>query len=253
MSMFADVDRQGATADEDRVVSGNRILDTDYYEGQIKLAFGGIATSGAKSVTLHIDVNGVEVRETVYVTSKSGGSTYPDRDNPSIKRDIPGLILINDLCMLSTNKALKEQTIAEKTVKLYNYTTKKDEPTVVPMLVDLLGKTARFCITRQIVDKQAKDSEGNYANTGQTREENTLAKFLWEDGRTVSEVQGGVTTPVFKETWLAANKGKTRNRAKGVEGTAGQPGGASGMAKPLFGNPAAASAPKPSGLFGQPS
>ncbi len=251
MSMFANVSRDGAAPAEDRVYTGAKVLDSDYYEGTIKLAFGGISSSGAKNVTLHIDVAGTEFRETLYITTKDGESLYVDkRDN--LKKALPGLILIDDLCLLTTSKALGEQRVETKHVKLYNAAKRVEELMPVEMLVDLLGKTARFCLLRETVDQQSKDSEGRYVNNGKTRDQNALDKFLWTDGRTVTEVQKNVPNPVYKETWLSTNKGKTRNRAKGVEGNTGIPGQA-GAPRPLFGTPAGAGAaepPKPSGLFG---
>ena len=70
---------------------------------------------------------------------------------------------------------------------------------------------------------------------GALKPQNTIDKaFHHETGRTVNEYRHEVETAEFLPAWIERNKGKDRNRAKGLEGGTG---GASGSGRPGAGGP----------------
>jgi hypothetical protein len=242
MKMFGNLTTDGLEEAGD-FLGGGGLLDTGVYPATVKLAYAGKSQSSeSQSVTVHLDVNGLEVRETFWVTNRNGDNSYADKKDPKKKHPLPGFVSVDDLCLVTTGHGLTEQDIEEKVVKLYDYEAKKDLPQNVPVLVDLLGKNLHVALVRQIVDKQKKNDAGVYVNTGETREENVIDKvFHFDSRRTVSEIRNKIAEPIFIEKWAEKNAGKTRNRSKGAEGNAGVPGAKS----------APAPSPKPkNSLFG---
>ena len=224
MSLFGDLKDDGLEESGD-VLGGGGTLESGAHEAIIKLAFAGKSqSSNARSLVVHFDINGFEYRETYWITNKNGENFYTDKKDNTKRHQLPGYSIVNSLCLLSTGFPLSEQEGEEKTVNLYDFDAKKELPKSVPVLTDLIGKPITIGLLKQIVDKTAKDDSGKYNPTGETREENVADKFFHaESHRTVTEVKGGLEEAVFYEKWVEKNTGKTRNRAKGVEGKSGAP------------------------------
>lgn len=236
-------------ASEDRVGGGFEPFASGVYTGTIKLAYAGkAASSDAQNVTLHIDVNGREMRETIYITNRKGENFYPDKQDPKKKMPLPGFTTIDDICLLTTGEGLVEQETEEKVVKIYNFTERKELPTPVQCLTGLHGKEIMLGVLREIVDKEAKDASGNYAPTGETRTQNTIDKvFDPETKRTVNEFRNEVDSAEFYDAWLKKNDGQDRNKAKGV---AAGGAGAAGTGRPGIGA-AGGAQPEKKKLFGK--
>lgn len=237
--MFGNLSTEGLE-DAGDVLGAGALLESGAYDGTVKLAYVGKSTSSnAQSVTVHIDVNGREFRETHWITSRNGENFYADKKDPSKKRPLPGFTMVDDLCLLTTGLPLAEQPVEDKVVKLYDFEARKEVPQNVPVLTDVLGKPITVGLLRETVDRQAKDSAGTYVNTGETRDQNSADKFFHtESRRTVTEVREGLEEASFYPKWVEKNAGKTRNRAKGGEGKTGVPGrpaaadGSNGADKP---------------------
>ena len=246
MKMFSNMTTDGLEEAGDRLGPGG-LIDTGIYEGTVKLAFAGSAQSSkAQSITIHIDINGFEFRETFWVTNRDNENFYVDKKDPNKKHPLPGFQMVDELCLVTTGYPLTDQDFEEKVVQLYDYEKKKDAPQNVPVLINLLGKPVRVAVVKQVVDKQKKNDAGVYVNTGETREENVADKFFHQESlRTVSEIRNGAEEATFHDAWKTKNAGKTRNRAKGAQGNSGTPGRPGAAA----GGTAAAQKPKTS-LFG---
>lgn len=248
MKMFGNLTTEGTEKVTDNVGGNFSLFESDVYEGTIKMAYVGEAQSGAKSINLTIDIDGKELRQTIWITNKNGENYYLDKKDPKKRHLLPGFIAINDMCMMANELGLAEQDIENKVVEIYNFEDRRMVPTNVPVLVDVLGKPVLVAVLKQTVDKQAKQTDGTYANTGETRDENEIEKFMHPVTRqTLTEAIEGIEGGVYLDKWLERNKGQTRNRAKGANGNAGTSGrpGASNSAPAAGGS----SAPKTS-LFG---
>ena len=252
MSIFGNLGTEGLEEAQDRL-GGFSIKPTDAYLATIKVAYAGKSSGGAQSVTVVADIGGADYSETVYVTNKKGENFFLNPNDKTKKVALPGFTTINDLCIVTTEKPLASQDTEEKTVKIYDYEAKKELPTVVPVLVDLIGKQAWFGIVAQTVDRQKKnESSGEYEPTGETRDENVIEKIFHEPTKmTVVEATeaaktGNTPDKLFFDAWVAKNKDVTRNRAKGAGsgGKSGRPessgsaptsGGETKATKSLFG------------------
>lgn len=245
--LFGNLTTAGAEKVTDRVGGGGTVPTGIYAGAKIKAAYAGKSAGGAQSVTVMVEVGGIEHRETLWVTNKNGDNTYPDKQDKTKKHLLPGFIVANDLCLLVTNAELSDQDFEEKVLSLYDFDAKKEVPTNVHVITGLTGKEITLAIVEQIVDKQKKDDNGVYQNTGETRTENTIEKVLHTDRRTVVEIREGFEEPAWATKWAEKNQGKeARNRAKGADGKSGAPGGRSGAPGAAGG---ASQSPKTS-LFG---
>lgn len=247
-SPFGNLTNDGLEESEDRL-GGYQPLDSNVYPATIKTAYAGQSKGGAHSVTLIADANGREYRETIYVTNKAGENFFLNRNDKTKKVPLPGFTTVDDICLFATGSPLAEQPTEDKIVNIYDYDSKKEIPTSVPMLMDLLGKTVDLGIIRQLENKNEKDGSGNYVATAETRELNLIDKvFDPETKRTVVEVRNEAETATFHDNWVERNAGNTRDKRSikdGSGGTSGRPGGNSG------GAPQAGSGAAKTSLFGK--
>ena len=229
MQMFGNLTTDNLEDTGDRLGAGG-VLESGAKDGIIKLIYAGKSQSSkAQSITVHIDFSGHEFRETFWVTNKDNENFYTDKNDASKKHPLPGFTVVDDLCLLTTGQGLSQQNFEAKTINLYNFTERKDVPTEVPVLVDLIGKPISVGLLKEVVDKQKKDAGGNYVNTGETREQNIVDKFFHpETHMTVTEYKENMEEAAFYPLWVEKNTGKVRNKAKGAQGQQGRPGGTVG-------------------------
>ena len=240
---------QGMEQAQDRVFGGGYVIDSDIYEMTLKAAYVGQSSKGANfmHVIFKRDGEDTEYREDVYFTSGNdkGGTPYYEKNGK--KLPLPGYTVISDLCLILGGAPLEETDFQEKTLKVYDPESKTEQPKSVMVPVELLDKKLLVGVLRSTEIKQAKDATGNYVDTDETRDTNSIDKlFDLESKRTVVEAMNGAEEAVFFNTWLETNKGKVIDRTKKKDGKPGQSGAAGAPPKAAG---AAASAPKKS-LFG---
>lgn len=257
MNMLANLKAEDGVVleeEQDRVGGASRTLDSDIYKFEILAAYMGKSASEATSVSfiLKDKKSGTEFKPTIYVTSgkAKGCKTYYTKKDEAAGKEtnypLPGFLVANGMCELTTGTALSEQETEEKVVKIYNFDSKSEVPTKVQMLVNLVGKEVYAAVLRQTVDKTKETSPGSgvRAATGETRDENEIDKvFCAREGyehMTQTEIKAkradDTVEASFFKTWLEANQGKTRNKAKGGgAGTAGAPGKVPAAGKPKSG------------------
>jgi hypothetical protein len=225
MSLFGNLKSDGLEETSDRL-GGFNVLETNIYTGPIKVAFAGVAASGARNVTVILDFNGQEFRETIYITNKKGENFFLNKDDNKKKVPLPGFTTIDDICLVTTGKPLADQEdIEDKMVKVYDPDLKKEVPKSVPVLMGLTGQIVSLAITKQIENKSEKDSNGVYQPKADTREINVIDKvFHTESKMTVVEARNGAEVSTFWDAWLEKHKGKDRDKRTIKDGVAGKPG-----------------------------
>lgn len=217
MSLFKNLTNTGLEEATD-VLGGSSLFPSDIYTGTIKVAYAGASKSGAQNITLLVNINGKEYRETIYITNKQGQNFYISKNDETKKNPLPGFSLVDNICLITTNKSLSEQDSEEKVVNIYDFDAKKELPTRVPVLTDLTGKTISLAILQEIVNKNVKDDSGNYVPINETRNQNVIEKaFDTESHLTVSEAKGNRVS-VFWDAWLEKNKDKIKDKTKTVTG-----------------------------------
>lgn len=247
-NMFGNLTTDGVEEAQDRL-GGFRVLESGAYTVTIKAAYAGkSANSAAQSVTIIADTEeGVEYRETFWVTNKKGENFYVDNDKK--KQPLAGFTYIDDICLVTTNKGLPQMATEDKVMNVYDPEAKKEVPKSVPMLVELLGKKCTLGIVKELVNKQTKNSNGDYEDTADTRETNATNKvFHFPSNLTTVEARKNIQTPTFYGAWVERNKEQTRDRRSIKDGASAQ-GGRSG--RPAGTPPKAGeSAAKTTSLFG---
>lgn len=233
MSMFATLNTNGMEQSKDSL-GGYSPLESDAYTAKIKTVYVTMSKNGAMAANLVADIEGREYREQLWVTNAEGKNFYINKKTNG-KVPLPGFTVLNDICLCAVGKPLSEMDTNQRIYKLYDMEAKAELPKEVPTITDLLDTEVIFGITKQVVDKTTKDASGNYVPSGETREENTISKvFHAGTKKTVNEAVAGLEEAKFYDKWVAANKGKTRMKAKGkAEGTAGAP--QKPVTKSLFG------------------
>lgn len=245
--MFDNLSTDGLEKSKD-TLGGFQVRDTDAYKGIIKAIFAGKADSGAQNVTVVFTLeDGSEYSETVYVTNKQGQNWYANKQDSSKKEPLPGFTRINELFLATTGKPINQQTWVTKQFKVWNKEAGEALPTAVQMAEDALNKEVLFTLTKEIVDKTKKEGS-QYVPTGETREQNVFTQVFDPVSRkSVNEAIEGKDAE-FLDKWLARNKGKTFDKAKGNKGN-GQQGGNSGR-PPASGAGPASNAAQGASIFG---
>ena len=225
-ALFGSLTTDGLEEVSDRL-GGYQPHDTDIYTGPIKAAYAGQSDGGARNVTIIVDIDGREYRETLWITNKKGENFFLNKNDKTKKVPLPGFVVVDDICLVTTGKPLAEQLTEDKVVNIYDREAGREIPKTVPMLVDLLGQTVSLGIVRQIENKSEKSGD-EYVPTAETREVNFIDKvFHTETKMTVVEAKNGAEKATFHDSWLERNKGETRDKRTvkdGEGGTAGRPG-----------------------------
>ena len=222
-------------AEKDVLGGGGSLLETGVYDFTIEMAYASKSAGGAAALNVHLKSDsGATLRKAIYVTNKKGENFYIGKDGQ--KAYLPGFLLATNLCLLTVKKELHQVTPEDKTIMLYDFDAKKELPTKAKVLVDLIGQRVTVSIVKEVVDKTAKQGDGSYAPTGETREQNELSKVFNEDGLTQLEKDSGATEAKFKAAWIAQYGDKKINKAKGA-GSGAKAGGVTAKAAsgPLFG------------------
>lgn len=252
MSTFGNLTTAGMEDTQDRL-GGFQVHESGAYTGTIKAAYAGSTPkSKAQSVTIILDTEAGEYRETFWVSNKVNENFYT-KDGK--KHLLPGFIIVNDTCLVTTDKELSQQVTEDKVMNVWDPESRKEQPTSVKMLVDLLGKTVTYGLLKQIVNKNEKDqATGEYVPTAETREENVTDKvFHHPTNLTIVEARQGIKEATFFDAWVKKNKGVDRDRRTIKDGAGGAQSGRAGRpaGAPKAGDTNGAGQARTSSLFGK--
>lgn len=232
--------------ERDSLGSGSFLMDSGIEDFTIEMAYLGESSKGAVSLDLVLKGknNGVTLRQTLYITAgaEKGRSTTYTKDGNTYQ--LKGFSQGNAIALLASGKALADMDITERTVNLYDYKEKKELPTTVNMLMDLVGQPVTLGILKVLENKSVnsgKDANGNnvYVKTNEAREINEIDKvFRTSDKLTLAEVTTGATEPAFYSAWAEKNTGVAKDKRTAVSG------GVTGQAAPsLFSSSTPAAEP----------
>ena len=198
---FLNID-EGVESNEDFMPGGNFVLDTGMYPMVVDLAYLGESSGGAVSVTIHLkEVGGKrQHRETFYVTSGKAKGRKNTYEKNGVKHLLPGMEAVNQLATITAGKPLPGLTPEEKTIKLWNFQERKELPTKVPALTQIIGATVLVALTKCAENKRTKVGD-EYIDTNERKEFNEVGKFLHEDRFSVAEKIGSATDTAYYTRW----------------------------------------------------
>ncbi len=225
--------------EEDRTGGGRKLLESGIYDAVIKHAyFQKSSKSDALSLNLEFAIGEQKLREQIWFTNGKGGVKYPDKKDNNVMKFLPGFITADTLTWLATEGKTLEQvqkSVQKKTINLYNFQERKELPTDVDMVMDLVGKPIKLGVLHSKVNKQQKNDSNQYEDINEALELNQVDKYFHaKTGKSRSEIQAKGEAKFIK-TWEAQWAGKLNDRFKAVAGTgnAGMPtGGFAGAAEP---------------------
>lgn len=217
----------------DRLGGSFSVLASDIYTGTIKYAYIQASKTGSLGLHTAYDIDGKEYSETFYMTTKEGKNFYTTKEGT--KNYLAGFNHADALALFTTGEPISELDTEEKVIKLYNYEQKKEVPTNVDMVTGMVGKPINLAIIKKLEFKKTKQDNGEYVDTTETRETNSIDKiFSTKDNRTTAEVRGEFKAKFYQD-WLTKNKDQVRDTTSGKAKTT--------MAK------AGSTSPKVSSLF----
>ncbi len=220
MGLFSNLGTEGLEESQDRI-GGNRAINSDIYTGVVKALYAGKSDSGANSVTILLALpGGQEYSETYWITNKKGENWFPNKQDPSKKVALPGFTIVEEICLVTTDKSLSEQEWEEKTINVYDFDAKKEQPKAVMMATDIIGKEVTLGILKELGNKKEKINN-EYVATAETQERNVTDKVFHTDTKkTVPELRNEVAEPEFYNKWLERNKDTTRDKREIKDGQA---------------------------------
>ena len=224
-------------------LGGRNVFPSGCYIATIKAMYTSQAKSGAWGVTVLADIEGKPYTETIYITNKEGKNYFLNKQDPTKKVPLPGFTLIDDLCLIGTEKPLSEQEWEEKVHMVYDPDVKKEVPTSLETDMDLIGKKVGLCILNEKVDKTKL--EGNeYVPTGETFNKNRIVKIYHPELKlTVAEARDERDATFvdkwndkFKDVEVDNSKGVSKSTNNGTEGSPFKSQSSAAPRKSLFGN-----------------
>jgi len=201
----------------ERIGGGGFLWESGVYDAVIKMVYLDQTESDAVSFNIElVNSDGKTLEEAFWIKSgKAKGNKVWYTGKNGKKMPIPGYLSADHLCraVLGQNLETVRQTAEKKTVSVYNKEQGKKVPTERPVITQLLNKPVKVAVHQIIEDKQAKNGNGQYVPTGETRNVNEC-KFFGnvENGKTADEIKKNQPATMF-ERWSTKNTGIVINKS----------------------------------------
>lgn len=212
---------QDDVVDDDRdSVGGGYLKDTGLYPVSIDMAYMSKSANGATAVNFVFkDDSGSEIRQTIYMTNRNGGTTYLGKDK--LPHALPGLNKVNTIVKAACGKTIDKLKTEDKTINLYSREEKTEVPEVVPVLYKLLDKKIVIGLLRIKDNKQVLDDDNDWGDDpeGAFVEFNEIDKVFTADTHLTSkEAKAGKVKGVFIHKWKKNWDGKIKDNYEAPDG-----------------------------------
>lgn len=203
MNLFSKIkDKAQNVKTEDKDFKGGKFtLDSGVYPARVRVAYIDSYDSGAIYVALDLllQVDGKErqYKEQVCISNKSGDLTYTDKNG--VSQPLPGYALIDTLSKVAIDKSVSELETEIKKVKVFNFTSKQEEPMDKEVLMDLVNAELYIGILEEQHD--------HYKNAGEVQIKNRIAKVFTKDQKTLAEKEANIEAD-YINSWITLNEGK---------------------------------------------
>lgn len=183
---------------------GSSTLKSGVYTAQVKNIYFTETNSGTGCANIVLSINGNVKTFPVYVTWKETKSPVRTKDGkPQV---MPGYRTLNSLAYLLTGKGVNDLEQEEKTIMVYSFKDRKEQPTKASCITELMNKTIQVGII-EIKKHKSMLSNGVYVPTTDTFNTNEISQFFDEDGYTASEKAKGID-PSYLNAWKTRFEGK---------------------------------------------
>jgi len=193
------------TTNEDTLGGGSFIRDSGLYPMSVDVAYLDKSKAGALSLNLHLRViegDNRLVKETLYLTSgdTKGNKNFYINKKTGKKVLLPGRSMGEQIARILTDQPMAQLTPEEKTIKLYDFDLKKEVPTPVASLTEMVGQELLIGLHKCVENKRV-ESNGKWVDTNNKREFNEIHKVFYPDGFSVTERNAEAEEAVFVNTW----------------------------------------------------
>lgn len=239
---FLNFNRGGAKQETESVGGGRVLLDSAIYKAKVKQAYLDAYDSGARFVSITLDINGKDYDERLLLTNGKGESFYTDNDGNPVQYN--GLTRFEELAFAAGFPNIQAMPIGAGNIRAWDKDAKafvlKQHQTV---LTGLTGKEVLAAILKINQNKQKKNANtGKYDKLNEAEEVNEIQKFARTDGQTQLEAAKNIDPPQFMQAWKEKWSGKVNDKYKTQKNapssgtpTAAGGGNASAAADNLFG------------------
>lgn len=199
-------------------------LESNIYDLTILLSYISVANSEAMALNILFETSdNKQLRQQFWMTSgkAKGKKNFYEKKNKQGQTEkfyLPGFNQANGIALLTCNKSINQLTTETKTINLYDFDQKKEVPTDVDMVVELIGKSISAGVIKQVVDQNKADAKGVYHPTGKTRTENEVDKLFHSDGRTIVEIKAKEEKAMFRDSWLKKWVGVVKDKTQAKAG-----------------------------------
>lgn len=205
--------------EEDRL-GGGGVLETGVYPFVIDSAYTTESKKNAVGIVVNLLVgdNNHRFSETFWITTGSDKGCNPYYEKDGQKSWLPSYVMLDAFTKMVNGKGITDQDTAERSVNIYDYEGKKEVPTKVEVLTDLLKVTGFVAIQKTRSNKQVKGDNG-YVDSPDERFTNNVVKFFNQDRQTSTE-HAAKAAGAFIDAWAEKNNGKLVDKYKVVQGVA---------------------------------
>lgn len=208
MGILSQFSSDGLDKQKETLGGGKQLFSSDVYDATIKVAYMSQSRSGAIAINFEFDINSTPYNETIYITNREKKNYYVTSKNT--KAGLPGFNLVNNICRVTLNKELSQLADPEtKTLSIYDFESRDNKPTEVPVLMELLGQKLKLAISNSKTNKNVKDGSGKYVPSNEIINVNKIEHVFNTNGCNVTEIDKNITEPEFMNLWL--------NKYKGIE------------------------------------
>lgn len=226
MGLLDGLEKDDSIQGESDNLGGSYTVDSGVYLTTIDMAYLSKSKGGALGLFIHFKLDtGDVIKQTLWVTSRDSKGNKPYFLNKNGNKSyLPGFNQASALSALTTGKEFAKLVTEEKQVLIYNHDAKKELPTKVDVLTELIDKQIKVGLIKQVVDKNIQNDSGVYVPSGETREENEIDKlFDAETNQTLIEKKGDTSADLM-DKWKDKWEGVVKNKAKGAANTGSTPG-----------------------------
>ena len=131
MSIFSNLNTENMQEQKDVLGGGYTPLESGIYPAKIKSIYITTSKRNAMAANVIADIDGKEYREQLWITNSEGKPYYVSKQSGE-KIALPGYTVLNDICLCTTGKELKEIDAEPRTFKIYDIEAKKELPKEVP-------------------------------------------------------------------------------------------------------------------------
>ena len=214
MNNMLDFNTGGAKQETESVGGGRTVFDSAVYPAKIKQAYLDAYDSGARFVSLTLDINGKDYEERLLLSNGKGESFWTDREGNPVKYS--GLVRFEELAFAAGFPNLQALNPSPGTIRAWDKDARsfvlKQHATV---LDSLKGKEVLVAILKINQNKQKKNPNSNtYFKTNEAEEVNQIEKFANMQQQTQLEAAKNVNPPTFMQAWSDKWKGSMRDTFK---------------------------------------